>query len=68
MEEETLDRIERALDEAGVPPAVKTEGRYLTCLVCWQPLFVGERKVHRGACARKRELSLQAMRRRLARR
>jgi hypothetical protein len=33
------------------------------CHVCRKPLYRGERKVHRVACAHKRELQLQKMRR-----
>lgn len=34
------------------------------CLVCRQPLAPGERKLHRGRCARARETELQKVRRR----
>lgn len=33
------------------------------CLMCRRPLGVGERKVHWGACARKRKTELQRRRR-----
>lgn len=64
-----IDAIDGTGDVGARPaePVVKTAGRNLTCAVCTKPLFVGDRKVHRGACAHTRELQLQRMRRRLRR-
>lgn len=39
-------------------------GKQRNCLVCGQPLGVGNRKVHRGRCAVTRETQLQKERRR----
>lgn len=33
------------------------------CVICHRPLYGDERKVHAGACARKRESQLQRLRR-----
>jgi hypothetical protein len=41
-------------------PHPKDERR---CTICHEPLGVGERKVHRGPCARTRKTQLQKMQR-----
>lgn len=62
------------LDENGARDGLAGEtarderGKQRNCLMCGEPLADGERKVHRGACATKRENEMQNRRRQRRRR
>lgn len=67
MAQDSLRHVETELDELVAGGVLKTSGRNLHCEECGKPLYQGERKVHRVACAHQRALKLQRMRRRLKR-
>lgn len=63
MSREAIEQFDRAMDEAQDVIDRITHPLARFCRVCRRLLEPGDRKVHRGACARKRKTELQKLRR-----
>lgn len=67
MPQDTARHVDIASGAREVRDPVEPSPRRRLCLVCGKPLFAGERKTHRVACAHTRALQLQQLRRNRAR-
>lgn len=56
--------VEQGSEALAGKPGAEPAGKLRACLVCRGELEPGERRVHVGACARKRKTALQKIRRR----